>query len=142
MLKSIDHLEIWVRKITEEFYDLVYQDEWLKLVFTIDQEVITNQQVDFMVGALGGEKRYGGKSPGDAHPHIYIDEQMWMRREFLLRQAMKNIGSPEEINEKWLKIDEAFKRLIISSDISEVKKRFFTDEVIIVENPAHKKALA
>jgi hemoglobin len=142
MNKGINHLEIWVRKITEEFYDLVYQDEWLKLVFKIDQEVITSQQVDFMVGALGGEKRYGGKSPGDAHPHIYIYEEMWERREFLLKEAMKNVNSPEEINRKWLKIDEAFKHLIISSDITEVKKRFFTDEVIIVENPAHKKASA
>lgn len=140
MENKIENLEMWVRKITEEFYELVYKDEWLKLVFTIDQKVITNQQIDFMVGALGGEKRYGGKSPGDAHPHIYIDEEMWERRESLLKQAMKNVSSPEEINQKWLKIDQAFKRLIITGDISNVRKRFFSDELIIVPNPARKNA--
>lgn len=140
MDKPIDNLEYWVKLITEEFYELVYADEWFKHVFTIDQKVITSQQIDFMVGALGGEKRYGGKSPGDAHPHIYIDEEMWERREALLQQAMKKVGSPEEINARWLKIDNAFKRLIITKDISEVRKRFFSDDLIIVPNPARKKA--
>jgi truncated hemoglobin YjbI len=47
----MENLESWVKRVTEEFYELVYADEWLKHVFTIDQKVITSQQVDFMVGA-------------------------------------------------------------------------------------------
>ena len=140
MENSIENLEYWVTRITEEFYELVYADEWLKHVFTVDQKVITDQQIAFMIGALGGEKRYTGKSPGDAHPHIYIDEEMWERRESLVQAAMQKVGSPEEINQRWFKIDHAFKRIIINKDVSEVQKRFFSDEVIIVPNPARRKA--
>ena len=85
-----------------------------------------------MVGALGGEKKFSGRSPGDAHPHIYIDEEMWERRESLVRAAMQKVGSAEEINQRWLKIDHAFKHLIILKDVSEVQKRFFSDDLIIV----------
>jgi truncated hemoglobin YjbI len=135
METTFENLEYWVKKITEEFYELVYQDDWLKHVFTIDQKVITSQQIDFMVGALGGEKRYGGKSPGDAHPHIFVNEEMWQRREELLLLAMTKVGSPPELNAKWLKIDLAFKRHIVMTNPSECKKRFFSDELIIVPKP-------
>ena len=134
------NLEYWVKKITEDFYELVYSDEWLKQVFTIDQKVITSQQIDFMVGALGGEKRYGGKSPGEAHPHIFVNEEMWQRREELLQLAMVKVGSPAELNAKWLKIDQAFKRHIVMQDPSECRKRFFSDDLIIVPAPASRRA--
>ncbi len=136
----MENLEYWVRRITEEFYEMVYADEWFKGIFTIDQKVITSQQIDFMVGALGGERRYGGKSPADAHPHIYITEEMWEKREGLLVQAMISVGAPQELRSKWLKIDLAFKRHIVMKDPSECRKRFFSDELIIVPNPEKKIA--
>ncbi len=138
----MDDLEQWVRKITEEFYELVYQDEWLKLVFTIDQKIITAQQIDFMVGALGGEKRYGGKGPGEAHPHIFVDEEMWERRTELLLKAMTKVGAPEDITARWLKVDNAFKRHIVMKDPSECRKRYFSDEIIIVPNPRRRSRAA
>ena len=136
----MENLEYWVKKVTEEFYELVYADEWLKHVFTIDQKIITSQQIDFMVGALGGEKIYGGKSPADAHPHIYVTEEMWNRREGLLNDAMIKVDAPIELRSKWLKIDLAFKKHIVMKDESECKKRFFSDEIIVVSNPAKKVA--
>jgi hemoglobin len=136
----MENLEYWVKRVTEEFYELVYADEWLKHVFTVDQKVITSQQVDFMVGALGGEKRYGGKSPADAHPHIFITEEMWERRESLLNDAMTRVGAPLELRSRWFKIDLAFKKHIVMKDESECKKRFFSDELIVVSNPGKKVA--
>ena len=136
----MENLEYWVKRITEEFYELVYNDEWLKHVFTIDQKVITSQQVDFMVAALGGEKRYGGKSPADAHPHIFVTEEMWQRRESLLNDAMIKVGAPQDLRLKWEKIDLAFKRHIVMKDESECKKRYFSDEVIVVPNPMRRVA--
>lgn len=134
----MENLEYWVKRVTEEFYELVYTDEWLKYVFTVDQKVITSQQIDFMIGALGGEKRYGGKSPADAHPHIFVTEEMWERRESLLVDAMTKVGAPSELKSKWLKIDLAFKRHIVMNDPSQCKKRFFSDEIIQVANPFKK----
>jgi truncated hemoglobin YjbI len=136
----MENLEYWVKRVTEEFYELVYADEWLKHVFTIDQKVITSQQVDFMVGALGGEKRYGGKSPADAHPHIFITEEMWERRESFLNDAMTRVGAPIDLRSRWFKIDLAFKKHIVMKDVSECKKRFFSDDLIVVSNPGKKVA--
>jgi truncated hemoglobin YjbI len=138
----MDNLEHWVRAITEEFYELVYRDEWLKLVFTIDQKTITAQQIDFMVVVLGGEKRYTGKGPADAHPHIFVDEEMWERRKALLVEAMRKVGSPEDLNARWPKIDNAFKLHIVMTDPAECKKRFFSDDLVVVPNPSEKSRAA
>lgn len=141
MSNGLDDLEIWVKKITEEFYELVYEDAWLKEVFKIiTKEIITSQQIDFMVGAMGGPKRFAGRNPSDAHPHIFIDEEMWLHREKLLMQAMDRVNCPVEIREKWLKIDNAFKRQIVHTSPNDCKKRYFTDTLVIVPNPAKKAA--
>lgn len=130
-----------VYKTTEEFYNLVYEDPWFKKIFrVIDQKIITSQQTDFMVQAMGGPKKYGGRTPEDAHPHIYIDEDMWQYREKLLKIAFEKCDTPIDIQNRWLKIDEAFKKMIIKNDISDCKKRFFTDEIIY--EPRNKKDAA
>lgn len=136
-----DMNEHWIKLVTEEFYERVYKDEWLKLVFqSIPKEFITSQQIDFMVGAFGGEQRFSGRSPKDAHPHIFVTDEMWMRREELLREAMVAVNCPAEICEKWLKIDNAFKKFIIMKSPMDCQKRFGGDEIIIVPNPAKKAA--
>lgn len=122
---------IWT--VNNEFYDLVYQDEWFKHIFVvIDQKIITQQQTDFMVQSMGGPKRYGGRSPEDAHPHIYIDEEIWEHREALLKKAFIKRNAPEDIISRWLKIDEAFKKSMIKSSVHQCKKRYQTDEIIYV----------
>ena len=37
MENDLQNLRYWVTRITEEFYELVYADDWLKHVFTIDR---------------------------------------------------------------------------------------------------------
>jgi hemoglobin len=134
-------LENWISRVSHEFYELVYKDQWFKDIFkVIKQEVITSQQIDFMVGAFGGAKRYAGRTPGDAHPHIFIDEETWQYREALLVQAFENVQCPESIRSKWLKIDNAFKKQIVMTDPAQCQKRYFTDEIIIVPNPRRKVA--
>jgi hemoglobin len=137
---SHEELEAWIKSVSTHFYEAIYEDAWLKEVFVvIRRETITSQQIDFMVGAFGGPKRYAGRSPSDAHPHIFIDENMWARREELLVDAFNKAGLPAWMQEKWLKIENAFKRSMVMSSPSECKKRFFTDELIIVPSP-YKKA--
>lgn len=127
-------------KTTEEFYELIYRHEWLLEVFkVIDQKVITSQQTDFMVQVMGGPKKYGGRTPEDAHPHIYIDDEMWALREEILLIAFKNSKTPIDIQERWLKIDNAFKSKIVKTDVDQCTKRFNFDEIINVPNPNRKK---
>lgn len=137
----MDEIENWIKLVTTEFYEIVYNDPWFKEIFQIiKQEQITSQQIDFMVGAFGGPQRFSGRMPGNAHPHIYIDEEMWEHREALLRQAFQKLACPEFIQAKWLKIDNAFKRSIVMKSPEECQKRFFTDEIIVVPNPFKKAA--
>jgi len=136
-----DPLYVKVFKVNEKFYELVYEDPWLKEVFKIvDQEIITRQQSDFIVGALGGEKRYCGRNPKDAHPHIFVDEEMWQLREYYLRQAFEFHQIEEEVQKKWIAIDDAFKKMIIKNSPSDCEKRYFTDEIIAVPSPKTKKS--
>jgi truncated hemoglobin YjbI len=134
-----DQLIHWVTIASKEFYELVYKDEWLSQVFSlVEQNFITKQQTDFMLGLLGGPKLYSGRNASDAHPHIYVDEHMWQVRETLLNMAFDKIDFPDDLRKKWLKIDEAFKRSIVMQDPSQCKKRFTTDQLIIIPPPTKK----
>lgn len=132
-----DNLIELVKSINKKFYDLIYADPWLKSMFEIvPQEVIEAQQTDFMVGALGGPKMYCGRSPKDAHPHLYVTEEIWQRRETHLKAAFEALDVDLEFSEKWLKIDEAFKKAIVKNSIDECSKRFFTDDIISIGKKA------
>lgn len=102
---------------------------------------IENQQTDFIVAAFGGPKNSSGRNPKDAHPHIFIQEDMWGLREKYLAEAFDELKVSEEIQTKWLKIDHALKSTILKSSISECFGRFKTEPIINIPNP-HKKSAA
>ncbi len=134
-------MERWIRLVTTEFYEQVYRDEWLKDVFkVVDQKFITEQQVDFMLQAMSGIKRYRGRNPSDAHPHIFVNEEMWRLREKYLVRAFEKLDCPEDIRQRWLKIDEAFKAKIVMTDPAQCRRRFTHDELVIVPDPRKRAA--
>lgn len=136
--KSLHEL---LKKVNKAFYDRIYKDPWLKDVFRdVPQEKIEAQQSDFMLGALGGPEVYAGRNPRDAHPHIFVDEEMWALREKYLVEALNEVGAPADLKEKWLKIDNAFKKSILKRSPADCKGRFVTDDLIIIPNPNKKKA--
>ncbi|MCF8058951.1 MAG: group 1 truncated hemoglobin [Bacteriovoracaceae bacterium] len=138
---SDEELYSLVNKAVKVFYDKVYEDPWMKDVFkVIKQEIIENQQTDFMVAALGGPKRYCGRSPKDAHLHIFVDDEMWDRREKVLEQSLRETLTDEILITKWLRIDEAFRHAIVRNNPSECTKRYASDEIINVPNPFKKVA--
>lgn len=127
--------QLHILQVNTDFYEYVYKDEWFKQVFcNVEQNVITKQQTDFIIQAFGGPSNYCGRMPSDAHPHIFIDEHMWeLREEYLLKAFEKN-KTPLEIANKWLKIDNAFKNVILKKSLKECKKRFNSDEIIFVDS--------
>ena len=141
---SIDQIKEYISKAVDEFYELVYKDEWFSKIFrNIDQEVITAQQIDFMLQSFGGPKNFCGRNPKDAHPQIWIDEHIWAYREMLLKQAFQKVGTPQDIQDKWLKIDHAFKNVIINKGgLSECEGRYKTDEIIYEPMPEYLKKKA
>ncbi|MFQ5450983.1 MAG: group 1 truncated hemoglobin [Nitrospinaceae bacterium] len=118
------------------FYDKVYDHPWLKGFFSgVDQKTIENQQTDFMTSNMGGGKIYSGALPENAHRHLFIDNELFNLRHSLLRESIRECGVPDNLAERWLRIDEAFRKSLVKKDPAQCEKRFFTDEIIIVPKP-------
>ncbi|TNF00183.1 MAG: group 1 truncated hemoglobin [Deltaproteobacteria bacterium] len=125
-----------LERVAKKFYDLIYEHPWIGLFFKdIDQKVIESQQVDFMSAALGGPRVYLGKLPVPGHKHMMLTDELFDLREELLVQAMNEVGIKDELRERWLRIDEAFRKKLVKRDISECEKRFNTDEILDFPNP-------
>ena len=137
-----DILRSRLKKFAKCFYDKIYADPWIGKFFQdIDQEIIESQQVDFLQGAVGGRKVYSGKLPIPAHMHMYITDELFELRNQFVLEAIKEVGVPEELAEKILRVDEAFKKGLVKASVGQCEKRFFTDELLIIPKPSsYKKA--
>jgi truncated hemoglobin YjbI len=122
--------------INKIFYDKVYKHPWLKLYFQeIPQQHIEDQQVDFMQKVLGGENLYVGKAPPAAHMHILINEEIFQVRKNLLVEAFHEAQAKKEMIDKWLALDDSFKRVIFKDSAAQCKRRFTTDPILDFPNP-------
>lgn len=129
--------KIMLDKISKIFYDKIYEHPWIgKFFIDIDQETIQSQQVKFMMGNLGGPKNYTGRLPQAAHKNMYITEELFSLREKMLIEAFEEAGACEELKLRWLKIDNAFKNVIVKKSLSECEKTFTGDEILDYPNPA------
>jgi len=115
-------------KINKVFYDKVYAYPWLKLYFQeIPQQNIEDQQVDFMQKVLGGTDIYIGKTPAISHNHMFIPNELFDVRKKLLQESFQEVGAHSELVDKWLSLDELFRRLIVNKSPRECQPRFKTD---------------
>jgi truncated hemoglobin YjbI len=122
--------------INKIFYDKVYKHPWLKQYFEhIPQQHIEDQQVDFMQKVLGGENLYVGKAPPVAHMHILINEEIFQVRKQLLKEAFVEAHTKQELVDKWLALDDSFKRVIFKDSSAQCKRRFTTDTILDFPNP-------
>ncbi len=123
-------------KINKVFYDKVYAHPWLKLYFQeIPQQHIEDQQVDFMQKVLGGKDVYVGKTPATTHNHMFIPNELFDVRKKLLEESFQEVNANSELIDKWLSLDESFRRLIINKSPDECKGRFKTDPVLNFPKP-------
>lgn len=125
-----------IKKVHKVFYDKVYKHPWIgKYFLLIKQEVIEDQQTDFMSQSMGGPRNYLGKFPIPAHKHMFITEELFELREALLKEAMTEVGINPEHQDLWLKIDRAFKKGIVKTSPAECEKRYASDEILNFSNP-------
>jgi len=125
-----------LEKVHKLFYDKLYAHPWLKTFFAgIKQTIIENQQTDFMTANMGGGKIYSGGLPKNAHKHMFITEELFDLRNKILRECIIECGVSENLAERWIRIDQAFKHSLVKKDLSECQKRYFTDEIISAPKP-------
>lgn len=118
-----------LERVHKMFYDKVYAHPWLKLFFFgHSQESIEHRQTTFMAQKMGGAVEYWGKNPKMAHRAMYITEELFAIRENLLRQALVEYGLSNELIERWLRIDSAFKKMIVKDSIETFYKTTWKHE--------------
>jgi hemoglobin len=122
--------------INKIFCDKVYKRTWLKRYFEkIPQEHIELQQVDFMQKVLGDENLYIGKAPPAAHQHIFVSEELFDVRQKLLKETFKESKASQCMIDKWLNLDQSFKRIIVKAKPEDCMRRFTTDPILDFPNP-------
>lgn len=123
-------------RVHELLYDKLYAHPWLKGFFVKSKlAVVKRQQTDFWAGLMGGPNRYGGRSPRDAHVHMFLSAEVFAIRHALLGDAISEAGVPDHLREKWLALDSSFEDAIVNKSPDECHGRYRTEEVIIVPRP-------
>lgn len=108
-----------LKRVHKVFYDKVYAHPWLgKFFIGHDQQAIEDRQTAFMATKMGGEVTYYGKEPYIAHRAMYITEDLFDIRTEILRESLHECGVDEEVIQRWIKIDNAFKKQIVKDSIS------------------------
>jgi hemoglobin len=109
-----------LQKVHKVFYDKVYAHPWLGRFFEgHDQQAIENRQTTFMGEKMGGNVEYMGKDLVTAHEVMYITEELIELRHGLLGESIRECGVPDELRERWLKIDRAFTKGITKHSLDE-----------------------
>ena len=124
-----------LEQVHKLFYDKLYAHPWLKKFFVdVDQKIIEDQQTDFMTSNMGGGKIFSGSLPEKAHKHIYITNDMFNLRQSILKECILETGLSDDFAERWMKIDEAFRKSIVKEDVDQCQKRFRSDEILFFPN--------
>ena len=106
------------RKVHKVFYDKVYAHPWLKLFFEgHNQQAIEDRQTGFMAIKMGGDVSYYGNEPKMAHRAMFITNELFDIRQDLLRESLQEVGIAEDLAKRWLKIDNAFRKIIVKNSI-------------------------
>lgn len=107
-----------LQKVHKIFYDKLYAHPWLGKFFADhNQEAIETRQTQFMAEKMGSDKPYYGKDMKMAHRQMYITQELFELRHEILRQSLREASVPDELAERWLKIDSAFRRQIVKDSI-------------------------
>lgn len=107
-----------VLRIVRRFYVAVFADPLLSPHFAqTDQETIAGQQYGFMKRCLTGDRgAYMGQRPRNAHHWMIINDAEFDHREKLMRDALAADGLSEEQIERWIAIEEVFRRQIVKTE--------------------------
>ena len=108
-----------LQRVHRIFYDKIYAHDWLKQFFEgHSQQAIENRQTSFMAEKMGGPVEYWGKEMKMAHQSMYITAELFDLRHSLLEESLREAGVPEKLRQRWLRIDNAFRKNIVKDSIA------------------------
>ena len=105
-----------LQKVHKIFYDKVYAHPWLGKFFVgHSQAAIEGRQTSFMAEKMGGDVVYMGKDLHTAHETMYITQELFDLRHAILDESIREADVPDDLRERWLRIDGAFTKPIIKN---------------------------
>jgi len=123
-------------KVHKIFYDKLFADEWLgKYMEGKIQDLLEDQQTDFMVSIMGGPNRFAGKTPKWAHSHMVITDELFSLRHQLLSESIKEAGVGDALREEWLAVDDTFRRALVKSTEEKCVKAYPTQPILNYPKP-------
>lgn len=118
-------------KVHKIFYDKAYADPWLSKYFTDKpQEMLEDQQTDFMMQIMGGPRAYAGKTPKSAHQNMVITEELFELRAQMLSDSIKEAGISDDLREEWLAVDATVKRALIKTSEDQCVRAYPTQPIL------------
>ncbi len=106
-----------VRKVLEDFYDMVYADDQLAPFFdNVKKEHVTDKQYTFMKRCLLGEKVYFGNRPRNAHHWMIISDELMDHRQALMLKALLANGLTQDQVDRWVPFEEHFRGDIVKKE--------------------------
>ncbi len=118
-------------KVHKIFYDKAYAHPWLSRYFTDKpQELLENQQTDFMIQLMGGPKCYAGKAPKSAHQHMLITDELYELRAQLLSESITEAGISNALRDEWIAADATFQRALVKTSEDECVRAYPTQPIL------------
>ncbi|SMF54965.1 truncated hemoglobin [Pseudobacteriovorax antillogorgiicola] len=100
--------------IITEFYDRAFKDPLIAHLFWgFDQKHLTEMQIQFASSMLGGPGPYRGKSLGQAHRQLKINQAHFGRRQVLMAEVLDEFQVDPDIKKQWLEREDRLKPLIV-----------------------------
>jgi len=108
-----------LQRVHKIFYDKIYVHDWLGQFFEgHNQQAIESRQTSFMAEKMGGPVEYWGKEMKLVHQSMYITAELFDLRHTLLEESLREAGVPENLRQRWLRIDNAFRKNIVKDSIA------------------------
>jgi hemoglobin len=125
-----------LERVHNILYTKLFAHPWLKGFFAhTKREVVESQQTEFWMALMGGPAIYGGRSPRDAHVHMFLPAEAFAIRHALLGDALIEAGVAPHLRERWLAMDAKFERAIVNRSPDECHGRYRGEKVIVVPKP-------
>ena len=106
--------ETKIKKAITDFYVRAFKDPLISHFFyKRDLEKITNQQIDFSIGLLGGPKNYSGRPLDRAHAELGIRKPHFDRRQMLFREVLEANQIEAAHVDEWLAMEESLRILVV-----------------------------
>ena len=126
-----------LNRVHRRFYEILFEDAWLGKFFTgKNPDVLVMKQTKFMMSCMGGPNEYQWETPAIAHMHMNISNELYDLRQSILKQCILDEGISEALAERWLEVDDSFRRALVKNSVEDCVTRVRGQIPIDIPKPA------